>query len=218
MQRWALTLSAYHYDIQFKPKAQHGNADGLSRLLLPSVRVKEEMSETAAAYIINFKQINKLPVTAARLKEETASNPVLSKVLRYPQRRWPKSIDAKLRPFLVNKEELTVDSACLFRGFRLVIPPSLQPDIKKELHTSRLGIVRMKGLARLYVRWPGTDRQIEQVVGDCAGCQLNRQAPRVASLHSWAWPTRQREKIHIDLHDLSSAACFLSLLMPFQTA
>ena len=185
MQRWALTLSAYHYDIQFKPTAQHGNADGLSRLPMPSVRGKEEMSEAAAAYIINVKQINKLPVTAARLKEETASNPVLSKVLRYSQRRWPESIDAKLRSFLVNKEELTVDNGCFFRGVRLVIPASLQPDIKKELHTSRLGIVRMKGLARLYVRWPGIDRQIEQVVRDCAGCQLNRQAPRVASLHSW---------------------------------
>ena len=112
MQRWALTLSAYHYDIQFKPTAHHGNADGLSRLPLPSVRGKEEMSEAAAAYIINVKQINKLPVTAARLKEETASNPVLSKVLRYPQRRWPESIDAKLRSFLVNKEELTVDNGC----------------------------------------------------------------------------------------------------------
>ena len=186
MQRWALTLSAYHYDIQFKPTAQHGNADGLSRLPLPSVRGKEEMSEAVAAYIINVKQINKLPVTTARLKEEIASNPVLSKVLRYPQRRWLESIDAKLRPFLVNKEELTVDNGCFFRGVRLVISPSLHPDIKKELHTSRLGIVRMKGLARLYVRWPGTDRQIEQIVRDCAGCQLNRKSPRVASLHSWA--------------------------------
>ena len=95
-----------------------------------------------------------------------------------------------------------------------MISVSLQPDIKKELHTSHLGIVRMKGLARLYVRWPGIDRQIEQVVRDCAGCQLNRQAPRIASLHSWAWPTRPRERIYIDLQDLYSAACFSFLLMP----
>ena len=104
MQRWALTLSAYHYDIQFKPTAQHGNADGLSRLPLPRVSGEEEMGEAAAAHIINVKQINKLPVTAARLKEETASDPVLSKVLRYTQRGWPESIDGKLRPFFVNKE------------------------------------------------------------------------------------------------------------------
>ena len=56
----------------------------------------------------------------------------------------------------------------------------------------------MKSLARLYVRWPGIDIQIEQVVRDCAGFQLNRQAPRVAPLHPWAWPTRPWEKINID--------------------
>ena len=104
MQRWALTLSAYHYDIQFKPTAQYGNADELSRLPLPSVSGEEEIAEAAAAYIINVKQINKLPVTAARLKEETASGHVLSKFLRYTQREWPDSIDDKLRPFFVNKE------------------------------------------------------------------------------------------------------------------
>ena len=32
IQRWALTLSAYHYEICYKPVADHGNADGLSRL------------------------------------------------------------------------------------------------------------------------------------------------------------------------------------------
>ena len=55
-----------------------------------------------------------------------------------------------------------------------MIPPSIQPDIKEDLHTSHSGIVRMEGLARLYVCWPGIDRQIEQVVRDCDGCQLNR--------------------------------------------
>ena len=35
IQRWALTLSAYDYDIVFKPGSQHANADVLSRLPLP---------------------------------------------------------------------------------------------------------------------------------------------------------------------------------------
>ena len=34
LQRWALMLSGYSYDIEFKPTRQHGNADGLSRLPL----------------------------------------------------------------------------------------------------------------------------------------------------------------------------------------
>ena len=35
LQRWAVLLSAYTYDIQFKSTVAHGNADGLSRLPLP---------------------------------------------------------------------------------------------------------------------------------------------------------------------------------------
>ena len=32
LQRWAIILAAYTYDIQYKPTAKHGNADTLSRL------------------------------------------------------------------------------------------------------------------------------------------------------------------------------------------
>ena len=35
LQRWAVLLSAYQYEIQFKLTEQHANADGLSRLPLP---------------------------------------------------------------------------------------------------------------------------------------------------------------------------------------
>ena len=36
LQRWALLLSAYNYDITYKSTKLHRNADGLSRLPLPS--------------------------------------------------------------------------------------------------------------------------------------------------------------------------------------
>ena len=41
LQRWAIILSAYQYDISFKSTQQHGNADCLSRLPLPSDAVME---------------------------------------------------------------------------------------------------------------------------------------------------------------------------------
>lgn len=34
LQRWAILLSAYTYDIEFKPTQNHSNVDGLSQLPL----------------------------------------------------------------------------------------------------------------------------------------------------------------------------------------
>ena len=30
LQRWAITLAAYNYEVHYKPSTQHGNADALS--------------------------------------------------------------------------------------------------------------------------------------------------------------------------------------------
>ena len=37
IKRWALTLAAYQYALAFKTTTQNGNADAMSRLLLPGV-------------------------------------------------------------------------------------------------------------------------------------------------------------------------------------
>ena len=47
IQRWALTLAAYEYTIQFKQGNKNGNADGLSRLPCEvTVDVEPEPGET----------------------------------------------------------------------------------------------------------------------------------------------------------------------------
>ena len=38
LQRYALTLMAYQFDIQYKKTSEHGNADGLSRFTTSSDR------------------------------------------------------------------------------------------------------------------------------------------------------------------------------------
>ena len=66
LQRWALILAAYQYNIQYKPTKEHGNADGLSRLPLQT----EEVVETEAT-VFNIKQMEALPVTVAEIKRGT---------------------------------------------------------------------------------------------------------------------------------------------------
>ena len=59
MQCWALRLSAYSYDIVYRPTGSHGNADGLSRLSLPESSLHTIADE---ATVFNLAQIQALPV------------------------------------------------------------------------------------------------------------------------------------------------------------
>ena len=80
----------------------------------------------------------------------------------------------------------------------MVIPQSLQASILEELHSGHPGIVRMKGLARSHVWWPGVNADIERTVQSCAACQGIRNLPQPVKLQSWQWPTRPWERIHIN--------------------
>ena len=44
LQRWAIILSSYDYDVKYQPSASHGNADGLSRLPLQAEPSEQDES------------------------------------------------------------------------------------------------------------------------------------------------------------------------------
>ena len=48
LQRWAVLPAAYQYEIQYKRTDEHANADGLSRLPLPSDTDKNISTKTTS--------------------------------------------------------------------------------------------------------------------------------------------------------------------------
>ena len=80
LQRWSWTLSVYHYEIEFRPTGEHGNADGLSCLPLSDVPAKETNND---AKIFNISQMEALLITVHQLHTATHSYRILSKVYRY---------------------------------------------------------------------------------------------------------------------------------------
>ncbi|KAM7309547.1 uncharacterized protein ISCGN_006554 [Ixodes scapularis] len=59
-------------------------------------------------------------------------------------------------------------------------------------------MVRMKGLARGYVWWPGLDKGIEEQVSTCATCQVTRGSPPQAPVHPWECSSRPWSCLHVD--------------------
>jgi len=107
LQRWALLLSAYTYNISYKPTDMHSNADGLSRLPLPVTAEKGSVDS-----IFNMAQIQSLPVTAIDVQKATRSDRILSKVFQYVRNGWPREIDKDLEPYRSRQDEIVLEGVC----------------------------------------------------------------------------------------------------------
>lgn len=193
MQRWALLLSAHQYEIKYRISDQHQNADGLSRLPLPV-----NLSEPTKVEIFYFKNVAAAPVTAAHVRKHTCTDPILSEIVDIIMKGRGGDMTSSFKPYLVRRDELSVQSGCLLWGYRVIIPPPLRKKVLDELHTGHCGVVRMKEIARSYFWWPGLDADIEQKAGSCPDCQKMRNLPQLAPLHPWDWPEEPWQRVHID--------------------
>ena len=198
LQRWAVLLSAYHYDIEFKATDEHANADGLSRLPLPFNSSDSRLLQINSPSLYNLSQLEALPVTASNIASATGKDSILSRVLRYTKTGWQPTEEDVLKPYQQRSQEITVERDCLLWGTRVIIPVKYQSQILKELHREHPGCSRMKRLARSYVWWPGMDKDIENIAKSCHSCQSNKHAPPPAPLHPWTWPAKPWQRIHID--------------------
>lgn len=195
LQRWAVILSGYSYNIEYRPTGAHSNADGLSRLPVP-YNQPEGNSEDATLFMIG--QLEALPVLASSVAAETAADPILKKVVTYLRVGWPDRVPEAFLPLWRRREELTLEAGCILWGIRVVIPKKLQPQILSDLHQGHPGIVKMKAVARSHVWWSSLDSDIERCTHACEACQVARNLPAKAPLHPWAWPTTAWERIHVD--------------------
>ena len=80
LQRWAILLSAYDYTIQYKSTTNHGNADGLSRLPLPSTLPD---LDSRCVTTFNIARVQALPVTFGDIQKATRRDTILGKVYHY---------------------------------------------------------------------------------------------------------------------------------------
>ena len=188
IRRWSLFLAAYEYSIKFRDTTAHANADALSRLPLPTT---PEVPILPPELVLLIKQLEDLPVTSEHICTWSRKDPILSRVIRYVNKGWPKNLDQEVKPYESRKNELSTLDDCLLWSARIVVPPQGQKLILKELHDdTHIGMTRMKSLARMHVWWPQLDRDIEQLVKGCHQCQVDQPEPPKAPLQPWSWPSR----------------------------
>ncbi|XP_022818470.1 uncharacterized protein K02A2.6-like [Spodoptera litura] len=194
LQRWAVLLAGYSYDIEYVSSSKNC-ADALSRL--PCTEVNNLGVRNDNTYV-NFVE-DFLPITSKDVKEATARDKVLSRILTYTQSGWPTTCsDELIQPYFRRRNELYTECGCLMWGYRMVVPLSLQYKVLKQLHSSHMGIVKTKSLARSYVWWPNIDAAVEEMCKQCETCAAEADAPHRAPIQPWPYHTRPWTRLHVD--------------------
>lgn len=193
LQRWAVLLMAYDYNIQYRESKYHGNADGLSRL-----PVNDGCTLATEGEVNYFSNCDILPVSAKEIANATRKDPILSKVHQYVLSGWPDKLSPAYNDYACKKNELSVDQGCVLWGMRVIIPFKLRNALLKELHTSHPGMRRMKELARNYLWFPNLDKEIETLVSSCEACQMVKNEPVKSPTIPWKYPEMPMERVHID--------------------
>ena len=202
LQRWAIILASYTYEIQYKPTGKHGNADTLSRFPVSNDQhFEQDYSLASELNCIHSFQLEKLPLRATDVAKATRDDAILSQVHHFIQQGWPKSkslLEKPLHPYFVRRLQLTVQSGCILNGLQVVILSSLRKVVLTELHEAHTEIVKMKSVARMYVWWPTINQEIEDCTRQCHHCQYYKRDPAKAPNHPWEQPKDPWERLHID--------------------
>ncbi|KFD45214.1 hypothetical protein M513_13909 [Trichuris suis] len=212
MVRWSILLSAYDYDLVYRPGKEISNADALSRI----PQAVELADDSQPLEVLMLESMHNPPITAHVIAQETSRDPVLDRVKKWTQKGWPRnSVPEAFKPFGPHRSELSVHKDCVLRDSRVVIPLSLRTQVLQLLHAGHPGIVRMKSLARSYVWWPGLDRDVEKTVLSCLQCQENRHNPPRENEHRWPEARTPWSRIHVDFFGPFQGKMFMIVVDAF---
>ena len=78
--------------------------------------------------------------------------------------------EGEMQALWLRRNELSVEYNCITWEERLVIPKNLREYVFQLLHSTYVGIVEMKSLARSYMWWFKLDADVEEITRKCAAC------------------------------------------------
>jgi len=189
IQRWALFLMNYDFDIKHIKGINNSVADCLSR----NIDQKANTFDTFNIALPDHSFIDKRTILKSSTQDE------LMKQLFY-QTKWGWSNykhRKTLQQYAPFRYDFNIINSLLYRGQRLVIPKANQTSIMSDLHEGHPGMTAMKSLARQSVWWLGIDKDIESFCRRCRSCAASKDTNR----SQWIpWPEEQDpwSRIHID--------------------
>ncbi|XP_052895692.1 uncharacterized protein K02A2.6-like [Anopheles moucheti] len=222
LQRFALTLQLYDFEMEYIPTDKFGNADLLSRLIsrcekpepeyiIASIELEEVVSCVAIESLKSF------PIHFREVATATRNDALLRQVYRYVKEGWPRGVAyaEDLVRFHHRRDALTTVDGCILFGERVVVPAALQKRCLNQLHRGHPGIQRMKAIARSFVYWPSLDNDITDCVATCGPCQAAAKSPQAVAPSLWPKPSGPWHRVHIDYAGPVDGVYFLVVVDAF---
>jgi transposase InsO family protein len=176
IERWALRLSQFDYEIVHRPGASN-IADYFSRHPAEEQQsVVARIEEASTERDINDRVEFTLPtaITREQVRVATRSDPVLMLIAKLIQTKGRVELPKQLNEFKHVFDEISsTTDGILLRGMRTIIPASLRHQAVELAHGGHQGIVKTKALIRSRIWFPGIDRLVEDKVQRCQLCQAN---------------------------------------------
>ena len=199
LAHWALLLNQYSYSIEYRTTTDHGNANALtvSHSVLTKVSMERKVMHVDTVCAIRTISLQLNPTDPGVLAKESAKDPVLAKVMLFTYEGWsPKAEpedqgkDYSVEDFRKISASLSTVHGCLLYGSRVIIPPSLEPQVLELLHLGHIGMQRMKQLAGTAVYWPRIDMDIMNQCHRCSTCAEHHNMPAKVPNHPWIVPEK----------------------------
>ncbi|XP_050524295.1 uncharacterized protein K02A2.6-like [Daktulosphaira vitifoliae] len=198
LKRWAYVLSSFDFDIKYI-NSEKNIADFLSRIKIYYPN-SNNVDDDDSIHLNFIHENSPFPLDWSKIKIEINRDQITSRVLHATKTdEWSDDFTInELKPYLIRKNEISLEQGYLLWGYRVIIPQKFKKNILAELHLCHIGMTSMKGLARQYFWWATIDKDIENKVRDCYECINVRPNPPKSTITPWRWPQRPWTRVHCD--------------------
>ena len=99
---------------------------------------------------------------------------------------------------------MSVLDGIIYKGLRIVIPPSLRENMLSIVHKTHLGIGKSKQRAREVMYWPNMNNDIDTLISNCAVCAEHQNQQPAEPLKPTATPELPYSMVGCDIFQFES--------------
>ena len=181
LQSFMLELQPYDLEVKY---AKVPVGDALSRATLPD---NTPDIEPATINMIDFIAVS--PEKYLKFQQCTANE--MSELQHMIKIGWPDTKEEtphSIRDYWNDRDQLTVTDGIVYKGMRIVVPPSMRKEMLNKIHETHQGMNKCKQKARESLFWPGMNNQIENIVSDCRLCNTYQNQQQSETLKPTSTP------------------------------